>query len=55
MSAPNYVVDQVFSVVESAIGAGLSVTDFRKLCAEAWETALQEKRRYDRREWEREG
>jgi hypothetical protein len=54
MNIPNYVRDEVFNVVESTINAGVSVADFRALCAETWATVLAEKRITDRREWERE-
>jgi hypothetical protein len=53
MNIPNYVRDEVFNVVESAINAGVSVAGFRALCAETWATVLTEKRAADRREWER--
>lgn len=53
METPSFIVDDVYRLVENAIRYGVSVADFKRVAAQAWDDALREKREGDAREFDK--
>jgi hypothetical protein len=50
---PQLVDDEIREAVSSAILFGVTVDEFRKIAAQHWDAELEEKRRYDAKQWEK--